>query len=728
MVGSVPSGEPPPGDPSPHVAAAVAATAGAAGELASAGSYEDAGSYDDPVVASQLDRIRSVLRQQDFRWLWISLAFSSFGDWLGLLAKTALATSLVGSYQAASFALGGVLVTQLLPSLIFGPFAGVIADRFDRRYTMVLCDVARFAVFVSIPIVGSLTWLLTASFVGECFALFWRPAKEASMPRLLDRKDRLETANQLSLITTYGITPVAAAASFTLLSSVTVALARHHPWIAGHQIDAALYLNAATFIAAAVTVLRIKAIGGRPAPGAGGRQPGVLHLIHEGASFVGRTPLIRGLVIGILGAFAAAGAIIGTGKLYAASLGGGNAAYGILFGAIFVGLGLGMAMGPRVARDFPRERLFGVSLVAAGACLFLVALAPLLAIGVGAVVASGFFAGIAYLTGMTLLGGEVEDEIRGRTFAFVQSMVQVVLVATLAVVPFVVGVLDRRHLRLVGAEVTVDGSRVLLAAGGLVALAVGLVSYRQMDDRRSVPFVADLVSAVRRDSSARRRLTSRGLFIAFEGGEGAGKSTQLRLLAGWLRAQGLQVTETHEPGGTDFGARLRPILLHGNDRLSPRTEALLFAADRSDHVQTVIRPALVAGDFVLSDRYVDSSLAYQGAGRAIALSEIRRLQRWATEDLKPDLTVLLDVDPGLGLHRARTRSPADRIEKEPDEFHRRVRQAFLSLAETSPGRYVVVAVDRPQDEIHATIRDAVTKLMRGRGASIGGPSQTRRAE
>ncbi|MGI8869659.1 MAG: dTMP kinase [Mycobacteriales bacterium] len=663
-----------------------------------------------PAVASQLERIRGVLRIRDFRLLWISLAASSLGDWLGLLAKTAMATALAHSYQAANFALGGVLVTQLLPAVLLAPFAGVIADRFDRRHTMVGCDLARFAVFVTIPLVGTLTWLFVASFIVECFAVFWRPAKEASVPRLLQRTDQLETANQLSLITTYGITPIGAAALFSILAGLTRWLGGHWHSVAGQQINIAMYLNAATFLVAALTVFTIMTIGGRPATPAG-RAPGPVLLIREGAQFVGGTPLIRGLVVGILGAFAAGGVIIGTGRIYAQSLGGGDAAYGMLFGAIFVGLGLGMTFGPRVARDLARVRLFGVSIVLSGGSLVLVAISPLLIISIITVVLTGFFAGIAYLTGMTLLGSEVDDEIRGRTFAFVQSMVQVVLIATLAVVPFLVGVTQRHRVHLGGFTATIDGSRVLLAAGGVLALVVGIAAYRQMDDRRSAPFLADLIAAVRRDTTARRRLTTQGIFIAFEGGEGAGKSTQLRLLAGWLRDRGHTVVETHEPGGTELGQRLRSMLLHEDSDLSPRTEALLFAADRADHVSAVIRPALDAGGIVLTDRYVDSSLAYQGGGRDIPLAEIRQLQRWATSDLQPDLTVLLDIDPAVGLQRARQRADADRIEASPGAFHQRVRQAFRSLAEGNPSRYLVLDAGRPAEDIQESIRGAVTTLL-----------------
>src|SRR5262249_32773038 len=147
------------------------------------------------------------------------------------------------------------------------------------------------------------------------------------------------------------------------------------------------------------------------------------------------------------------------------------------------------------------------------------------------------------------------------------------------------------------------------------------------------------------------------MLIAFEGGEGSGKSTQVERLAQWLSDRGLAVTVTREPGATDFGSRLRRILLESPDgALTPRAEALLFAADRAEHVDAVICPALDRGDVVITDRYVDSSLAYQGAGRALPVEDVRRLSRWATNGLVPDLTVLLDIDPELGLERVGTRA------------------------------------------------------------------------
>jgi dTMP kinase len=663
-------------------------------------------------------RIRAVLRVRDFRRLWLVMSFSSFGDWLGLLATTALAAELADGYAAANFALGGVLVVRLLPAVVFGPLAGAFADRFDRRKLMVAADVCRFGLFLSIPLVGALWWLFVATFLVECVGLFWIPAKEASVPNLV-RKDQLESANQVSLVTTYGITPVAAALVFSLLALLTRVLADRFEFFDANRVDLALYINAATFLVSALTVLRIRRISGRSVGTGGPPTEGVLRLIIQGWEFIGQTRLVRGLVIGILGAFAAGGAVIGTGKTYAASLGGGDATYGTLFGAVFVGLGLGMGLGPRVARDLSRRRLFGLSIIFAGACLVLVALMPHLLLSLVFVIGVGFGAGTAYLSGTTLLGREVADEVRGRTFAFVQSLVRIDLILTLAAAPFVVGLLRQRTVDAGFVDFTVDGTRILLVLAGLLAVVGGIASYRQMDDRAGVPVVPDVVSALRGDTRMRRRLSKGGMLIALEGGEGSGKSTQAARLAEWLTERGVAVTVTHEPGATDFGVRIRKILLDSPDgSLTPRAEALLFAADRAHHVDTVIRPALDRGDVVITDRYVDSSLAYQGAGRALAMEDVRRLSRWATGGLRPDLTVLLDIDPEVGLQRARAAGRGrDRVERESLEFHQRVREGFLALADSAPDHYLVVDAGGHPETVATLIRIATAKRLASRVAA-----------
>jgi dTMP kinase len=653
--------------------------------------------------------IRGVLRVTAFRRLWYCTALSSLGDWLGLLATTALATSLVTGYQAQSYALGGVLVVKLLPATVLGPLAGAFADRFDRRRTMVVSDAIRFVLFLTIPLVHTYAWLLVASFLIECVSLFWLPAKDASVPNLV-RRDQIEAANQLSLITTYGLTPVLGAALFSVLALITNVLARHLHFFRAQPVNLALYFNAATFLVGALVVLFIREISGHRDKHAAEDQAGLLSLLREGASFVRSSRLIGGLIIGLIGAFAAGGAIIGAGKIFVASLDGGNAAYGVLFGSVFVGLGSGMAFGPLIARELSRRRLFGLSIVFAGTCLILTAVMPQVALAMIFVVGVGFGAGVAYLSGMTLMGTEIGDEMRGRVFALLQSMIRIVLIVALAATPVAVGRLGRPRVSIFGMHSTVDGTHIVLIVGGVLAVGAGVFAYRKMDDRQKVSVWADLKMSLRGDTSARRRLRSGGVFVAFEGGEGSGKSTQIELLALALREAGRTVTVTHEPGGTQVGEQIRHLLLHGDEQLTPRTEALLFAADRALHVDTVIRPALESGQVVLTDRFVDSSLAYQGAGRDLTMEDVHRVSRWATGGLRADLTVLLDIPASQGLDRARGRGAADKLERESLAFHERVRESFRHLAESAPRRYLVVDARHPPEEIAAQVLTAVEGL------------------
>ncbi len=202
---------------------------------------------------------------------------------------------------------------------------------------------------------------------------------------------------------------------------------------------------------------------------------------------------------------------------------------------------------------------------------------------------------------------------------------------------------------------------------------------------------------------------TRAPFIVFEGGEGAGKSTQSRALADYLEARGRSVRRTREPGGTPAAEAIRAVLLDpANTGLDDRAEALLFAAARGDHAARVIRPALAAGDIVISDRYLDSSVAYQGVARDLGAERVADLSLWATGGLVPDLTIVLDVDPAVGL--ARVVGP-DRLESEPVEWHRRVRQAFLEIAAAAPDRYLVLDGTRPVEDLAVEIATVVSDLV-----------------
>jgi dTMP kinase len=580
---------------------------------------------------------------------------------------------------------------------------------------------------LNLHLVNSLTWIYIVQFLASCASLFWTPAKDATVPNLVP-PDKLEQANQFSLFTTYGTAPVAGLV-FGLLELISRALGSISHYFRTDQVNLALYFNAATFVVSALTIFALREIPKRQRSGEIS-APSVAKTIVEGWRYIGQTRVVRGIVIGMIGAFAAAGVVVGLGQVYVTdTLHGGHAGWGVVFAAIFVGLAVGMFLGLRILRGFSRRRLFGLSITFAAIPLALIALIPNLAVVTILVVLLGASAGVAYVTGYTIVGSEVDDQTRGRTFAFLQSAMRVILFAVIAVAPFVAAAFTAAVRSMSGSSTVRIGNisyggigdNIVLLLAAAVAVLLGVVSYRQMDDRAGVPLLEDLNSVFRgeefsavpghtngHEPEAPRPL--RGLLLALEGGEGAGKSTQARLLAIWLRDQGYDVVATHEPGATKVGMRLRALLLDtAHTGLSPRAETLMYAADRAEHVASVILPALERGAIVVTDRYVDSSLAYQGSGRSLPVGDVAHLNQWATGGIQPNLTILLDLSPVAGLGR-RERS-ADRLEAEPNDFHQRVRAGFLALADADPRRYLVLDATRPPAEISREIQSRVRELL-----------------
>jgi dTMP kinase len=642
---------------------------------------------------------QSVLAISAFRRLWIGLGLSSLGDWLGLLALTAMAGRLADdTYADQSFAIAGVLFLRVLPALVLGPLAGYLADRLDRRWTLIVGDLLRGAVFATIPIVGTLTWVLIATVIVEAVSLVWLPAKDATVPNLVPR-EKLDAANRISIATTYG-SALPAALLFMLLALISKGAHSSVGW-PDNPVTPALVINAASFVVSGLVIATLHEIPrGSAIPEAD--RKGVVAIVHEGWTYVARTPLIRGLVIGVAGAFASGGVVIGLGRLYVEDLGGGDPGYGLLFAAVFAGLALGMWRGGRFLRALSRPRVFGFALACAGGVLCAIAAIANLVVVTALTVGLGFLAGTAWIIGYTLLGLEVEDALRGRTFAFVQTVVRVTLALVLAAAPFVAGLIGTHRWRINDdAVLDYNGAAITMFAAGIALLVVGVVSYHQMNDRPGVPLRTELRKSLMPDTAV---YAERGVFVAFEGGDGAGKSTQARLLDEWLREQGYDVLLTHEPGDSDVGAKVRQILLDpSTGALDHRAEALLYAADKAEHVEKVVRPALARGAVVITDRYVDSMLAYQGVGRELG-ADVERTARWATGDLRPHLTVVLDVDPGLGLGRFDTQ---DRIEAESHAFHHRVRESFLTLARSDPDHYLVVDARLEAEAIAAKVRERV---------------------
>jgi len=649
---------------------------------------------------------RSVLAIPAFRKLWQAMAFSSFGDWLGLLACTALAQQLAGGdYAKANFAIAGVFLVRLLPAAILGPFAGVIADRFDRRRLMIICDVLRFALYLSIPIVGNYFWLYTATILVEIITLFWSPAKEASVPNLVP-KLKLESANQVSLLAAYGTAPIAAIVFSTLAvftGAINSAIGNNTQASAA---DLALYINAISFAFCAYTIWRLKEIP--QGANKNQKQSSLGKSLWEGFSFIKDSKIIKGLIFGMLGAFFAAGAVIGLARTFVDDLKAGEAAYGILFGSVFLGLALGISFGPKVFSQFSRRRLFGISLTISGILLVTLSLMLNLVLAIFITILLGLFAGISWVTGFTMLGLEVEDEVRGRTFAFVQSLIRVSLALVLAISPLIAAAIGQHTYTFRTTTLTYNGAAFTMFFAGLIAVLVGVVSYLQMRDRPNVSLLSDIKSAFRGELGAITGQATAGVFITFEGGEGSGKSTQTKLLKEWLEKGNEKVLLTREPGGTPLGNQLRDILLDNKTgNISPRAEALMYAADRANHVYTMIRPALEKGEVVISDRYFDSSIAYQGAGRVLSPTEVARISRWATESLTPTLTIIMDLPAEIGLARLQS---TDRLESEPLAFHERVRHEYLNLAYQDPERFLIVDASQTIEQIHQEIIERVSLI------------------
>ncbi|GDY30751.1 dTMP kinase [Gandjariella thermophila] len=671
--------------------------------------------------ASSAHRIRSVLAIRPFRRLWGVTYLCTIGDWLSLLALTGLVAKLTSSYQAQSFAFSGVVLTQLLPGMLFAPLGGVLADRFDRRKVMVVCDLFRCGLFLSIAIVGSLPWLFAANFLVGCCALMWIPAKDSSVPNLLRRRDQVETANQLGLVMTYGIAVVSGAGLFSVISAIgpTLHLSNSGLGIANIIviINGLLYLTSAIVVAT-----RIPEISGRPTthrarPVAGGL--GLFGMFRDGLRYVAGNTLMRGLVIGMTGAFAAAGAVVGTARLYAASLLGGDTAFGMLFVAVFVGLGTGMAFAPKAAARLTHNRLFGVAIVAAGLSLVLVALAPHLWTALVTVALVGASAGVAFLTGLTIIGSQIEDRIRGRMVSLVQVLMKTIVFGSTAATPALVGLVQVHTVTVLGHQMRVDGTRPVLLGAGVVAALVGVIAYRQMGDRRKEPILADLFRALRRRPPRRA-----GLLVAVEGDTVEDTSAQARRLAEWLRGHGKKVLLASDPALDE--SRLHSVLA-GASLSGARAHALVAAAVRADVVERRVRPALDAGELVIMERYVDSPLAHLGALGGLDQAELEHLADWATGRLRPDLTVLLDRDPAT-LPRSAVGQPGNPTPVEPPdsgdgqvaggigtlEHHWRVQKILTEVAAANPDRYVVVDADGAEEEVAERVRAAVYSVLAAR--------------
>jgi dTMP kinase len=573
----------------------------------------------------------------------------------------------------------------LLPDLILGPIAGALVDRFDRRKVAIAGDTAAGLLYVSIILSGNLLWLLVAQFLVEAIGLFSTPAKQAMWVNIVPR-ERLAVANQLNYVSVYGMVPVAASL-FVLLSTAAsffgvadVAGSGGTALISGSTntlaIDIALVIDAGTYFFSAAMVFFSR----RMIPAFVGDRSttkNIFSLIAEGVSFVRKNRLMRSIYIGILGAFFAGGLVAGVAQSYVATLGAGNAGYGILFGSVFTGLALGMLVGPRVLPTVPRRMIFTPAIGAAGLSLIVMSVMQDF---VGAVLAAsvmGVFAGIAWINGFTMIGHEVSDQLRGRVFAFVMSSVRIVLLATIAAGPILAGAIGTHPVTIGDFRFDVTGPAIVLAVGGLIALGVSTFAGRQ---------IGGLTSGLMQRIFGRRGVNiwdeqddHSGVLIAVEGADPAaladyaGQIEEHLRSDGWLtvrirhggaRAEGGGRSVAAEPGErqVDVGPLVR------QERTEPRrlgtgadtpADALRASADLADLTSERVRPALQAGAIVVCDGFVDATIvAHRAAG--VEEQRLARVAQWAVNGLKADLTVLVD-GPTVGVADARA------IGKEPDQ-------------------------------------------------------------
>lgn len=649
--------------------------------------------------------LRGLLTHPSFSRLWRAMLVSSLGDWVGFVAVAALVARLAGE-RLGALAVAGVMLTRLLPSVLFGPFAGVLADRYDRRRLMVAADVGRGLMYASMPFTHELWLILVLSFLIECLSLLWTPAKDATLPNIVSRR-QLPNANSVGLITTYGTLPLGGVI-YTLLAGVSAAIGAAVPYFSSRQEFLALWLDAFTFLYSARMIWgldlrkdhasRVRTAAKLTAREAWGE-------VVAGYRFLREHPLIRAMTVGIVVAFAGVGAVISLGPVFARySVNAGSTGFGILVIAFGFGMGAGMGLTNGLARALEKDKVFYASMFAAAASLLGVASMPTIGLAAALTVPMGAAVGLTWVSGYTLLQENVSDEFRGRTFATLTISARMTLFLALVLFPAVAAAVGDHDVVVGGRVLDLSGTRLALYLGGLVVVAAAVMSRRGLKrSRLARPRPLDLAP---RPARAERR----GLFIVFEGVEGAGKGTQVELARQYLQSRGLDVVVTREPGGTEFGDRLREAVLDpATGPLDPRAEALLFAAARAQLVSAVIRPALEEGKVVLCDRFVDSSVAYQGYGRGLGEQDVLALNAWATQGLFPDVVVLLHLEPEEGL--ARRGGPGDRFESEDLAFHAKVADAYLRIAEEHPERFAVVDASGTPEQVYLRVREVLDRVL-----------------
>ncbi|GAO06923.1 thymidylate kinase [Streptomyces lydicamycinicus] len=722
--------------------------------------------------------VRALLRFPPLKRLWSAQFVGGIGDALSMLVLVLLALQAAlyvplggeaafgGGYRGAALAVTVVFAARMLAMLLFGavllgPLSALTAPAgpLDRRWTMIGADVLRLALLVIAPLWidwtpdNALAWLLVTVFVTGVAERFWTVVRESAAPGLLPTPppegaavrplpDNMDALRRLSLRTTFVSLPIAAAVLVvgTLISKL---LGTGIDWFRLHQAALGSYVAAGLF-AASVSILYFIELPGVPTPrprspleglrrpkaaGAASGQPAQGEKADSGparpTADKGRTGAIPLLVTACAAVAAALAAAVSLAVLHGYDLSGGPAAYALLVLALTGGTAVGIRGAHRVLPTLSRRRLLALAVAATGLALLAMGLVPDQTTVLLLALLAGVSAGIAANTGHVLLDQESEEFRAARTTEHLHAVVRLSIAVAAIVAPLLAAVIGPHHLGDGEFNFAYGGAAYTLMLAGALLLPVAALVLGKVDDRQGVPLRSDLWEALRGGEPAQAPAPT-GFFIALEGGDGAGKSTQVEALAEWIRGKGHEVVVTREPGATAIGKRLRSIILDvSTSGLSDRAEALMFAADRAEHVNSVIRPALERGAVVITDRYIDSSVAYQGAGRNLAPTEIARISRWATDGLVPHLTVLLDISPETARERF-TEAP-DRLESEPAAFHERVRSGFLTLAAADPARYLVVDAGQEPEAVTTVVRHRLDQVLPLSEAEVQAQAEARKA-
>ncbi|MFF3461685.1 dTMP kinase [Streptomyces sp. NPDC002619] len=711
---------------------------------------------DDALVADSRERaVRALLRHPQLKRLWSAQLVTGIGDALALLVLVVLALqaaiaegSFGGGYRGVAFAVATVFGARILAMLLFGavllgPLTSLTSQDgpLDRRWTMAVADGLRAALLIVAPLwidwtsQNALAVLLVTAFVTGVAERFWSVCRESAAPALLPGPppegatvrplpDHMDALRRLSLRTSFVAIPLAAAA-LVVAALLNNLLGTGIAWFAQHQAALGSYVAAGLF-AASLSVLTALELPDTRTPRARSPLEGLRRPRTGTGPDKGRTgavPLLVPACAAVAGAIAAAVAVS---VLQATDVGGGPVTYGLLVLVLTGGVVVGIRTAPAVLPSLSRRRLLALAIAFTGVALLAGGLVPDVTTVLLILALAGIGAGVAANTGHTLLDQESEDYRRARTTEHLHAVVRVFVALGALIAPVVAALIGPHRLENGKFVFAHGGAAFTLMLVGALLLPVAALVLAKVDDRSGVPLRHDLRDALLGGDDPAQAPAANGFFIALEGGDGAGKSTQAEALAEWIRAKGHEVVLTREPGATPVGKRLRSILLDVSSAgLSHRAEALLYAADRAEHVDTVVRPALERGAVVISDRYIDSSVAYQGAGRDLSPTEIARINRWATNGLVPHLTVLLDVVPETARERF-TEAP-DRLELEPAEFHARVRAGFLTLAASDPGRYLVVDAGQEPEAVTTVIRHRLDTVLPLSEAEVKAQEDARKA-